>query len=190
MSLSVENAIRRSSKDFVEVVWPQVSGPLGGGDLIPVETVTANHFATILDRTAGIDAWIVQRDRHVFGLGSRVQWMREDQVPYKTFTVRLKLPSGRPTEYAKRQDQIATRGSIYPEWTAQAYLADGDRRLLTAALASTRDVIAAVTLGVGFERSNPDGTRFWCVPWRDLWSGGCQSLHVIDSNGLHSREGV
>ncbi len=63
MNGAVERAMHRSSKDFIEVVWPSLGPVLGGGNLIPVETVTANDFTATLDRTAGIDAWIVQAER-------------------------------------------------------------------------------------------------------------------------------
>jgi hypothetical protein len=205
MSETVRTSIKRSSADFADLVWPTVQAVFGGGNLLPVETVTANEFAAELDRTAGIDAWIVQRGKHVFGLASRVQWGVPSQwFPYNTFTVRTKLPSGGRTEYDKRRSQIATSGSIYARWTTQAYVSCAcpslpdhldqvhtrSRKLITAAIVDTRDVIAAVDLGIGFEKPNPDGTRFWCVRWQELWERGCLSLHVLDAAGVHSRSEV
>lgn len=170
-----------SARDFDRIVWPSIKAAVGGGELIPVESVSASGFAAKLDQIAGIDAWIVQRDMHMFGLASRVQW----NVAYKTFTIRMRRPNGATTEYEKRKAQIATSGSVYPKWTCQAYVKGG--ALLTAAMATTKDVIAAVSLGIGYERTAYDGVKFWVVPWADLWNAGCRSLHVLDADGLHSR---
>ena len=182
MRAEVAADMTESARDFDRVVWPSIKPAIGGGELLPVESVSASGFAARLDQVAGIDAWIIQRDMYMFGLASRVQW----DVAYKTFTVRMRRPNGMATEYEKRKAQIATSGSVYPKWTCQAYVRDGG--LLCAALASTKDVIAAVSLGLGYERKAYDGVTFWVVPWRDLWNEGCVSLHVLDQSGLHSRD--
>jgi hypothetical protein len=198
MSKAIAAAIKWSSADFGQLVWPTLAPLLGGGELLPVETVTANDFANELDRTAGIDAWIVQRGRHVFGLASRVQWLKPWRAPYNTFSTRMKVPSGRETEYDKRVRQIATPGSIVARWTTQAYVEcqcphypprheegthQQSRRLLTAGVAETAPVIAAVGLGIGYEKTNDDGSRFWCTPWAELWTRGCQSLTIRHHDG-------
>lgn len=181
-----------SARDFEAVVWPRVSGAFGGGELIPVESVTADQFAAKLDRIAGIDAWIVQGGTYMFGLGSRVQWVDAGAAPFNTFTVRMRRPNGVPTEYKKRKEQIATSGALYPKWTCQAYLSKASSEFLTAAVAATEDVIGAVEMGVGYERTAYDSVKFWVIPWGALWRGGCESLSVVDHNGVHhcrSREG-
>lgn len=172
----------RSARAFQTVVWPMVGGLLGGGELVPVESVTADQFAAQLDQIAGIDAWIVQRDTYMFGLASRVQWV--DRDPFNTFTVRMRRPNGVPTEYEKRKAQIATSGALYPKWMCHAYLAEADSSLLTAAVALTDDVIKAVDLQIGRMRTvREDGVQFWEVKWRELWGAGCRSLRYVGPNG-------
>ena len=90
---------------------------LGGGDLVPVEAVTATAFALELDALAGVDAWQVLTDVGMRPLGSRVQagW------DYRTFSIRYSLRSGHLTEIDKRITAIR-RGLLYPSITVQAYL--------------------------------------------------------------------
>lgn len=169
-----------SANAFNEIVWPVIHSAVGGGELVPVESVTSSGFASTLDQVAGVDAWIVQQDRHVFGLASRVQW---DQ-PYKTFTVRTRRPNGVATEFEKRYAQIATPGSLYPRWTCQAYVDKTKRVLLCAAIVLTEDLINAVVGKVGYQRSAYDGVQFWVAPWSDLWLASCASLWIRDLDGL------
>ena len=185
MRREVAADLSNSARDFKDVVWPRISDAVGGGDLIPVESVTVDQFAAELDRIAGIDAWIVQRGTYMLGVGSRVQWVATGAVPFNTFTVRMRRPNGVPTEYEKRKAQIATSGALYPKWTCQAYLEKAESGFLTAAVAATDDVIGAVDLGIGYKRTAYDGVQFWVVPWGDLWRSGCGSLSVVDRNGVH-----
>lgn len=182
-----------SAKAFKALVWPTIAPEIGGGELVPVESVTADDFKAMLDMIAGIDAWVVQQDRHIFGLASRVQAMRPEWnngLPWNTFTIRTQRPSGEPTEYQKREEQISTAGSLYPRWTCQAYTNAEMTGLLTAAVALTQDVIAAVRLGKGYDQRAYSGEKFRVIPWGDLWKAGCRSLVVITREGVHRLPGA
>jgi hypothetical protein len=178
----VADDMHNSACGFKTVVWPRVNVLLGGGELVPVESVTADQFARQLDQIAGIDAWIVQGGTYMFGLASRVQWV--SRGPFNTFTVRMRRPNGVPTEYEKRKAQIATSGALYPKWTCQAFLAKADSEFLTAAIASTDDVIRAVGMRIGRPGTAPDGVQFWIVPWGDLVRAGCRSLRYVGPKGV------
>lgn len=179
--------LSKSAEAFAGIVWPAIREAIGGGELIPVESVTSTGFAAKLDQIAGIDAWVIQQDAHMFGLASRVQWPDgRPGWPYKTFTIRMSRPTGSVTEFAKRKQQIATDGSLYPRWTCHAYVAEG--ALVTAAFALTKHVIKAVEMNIGRERTVYDGVKFWAVPWAALWTAGCKSLCVVDANGVHRQE--
>jgi len=140
MNEQIGRAMRRSSEDFLRLVWPAIGARFG--EIIPVETVTANSFAKELDVRAGIDAWLICVDGTMRGLASRVQW---NDRSYDTFTVRMRSRYGGPTEYDKRRREIATTGAITPHYFAQAYISEDRTRLLAAALTRMRDVIAART---------------------------------------------
>jgi hypothetical protein len=154
--------------------------------LIPVESVTVNQFAAQLDQIAGIDAWVIQRGTYMYGLASRVQWIKTEQGkrPYNTFSVRMSRPNGVPTEYQKRKAQIATSGALYPKWTCQAYLADSDSSFLTAGVAMTEHVIEAVDRGIGRMQPAPKGVLFWAVPWKGMQAAGCPSVRYTLSRGV------
>ena len=71
------NGLSNSASDFVNIVWPSISSAegIGGGQIIPVEAVSSNEFASELDVLAGVDAWqIVENNKGVRGIASRVQW--------------------------------------------------------------------------------------------------------------------
>lgn len=91
MSRAVERAIKKSSEDFLRLVWPAIGQPFGR--IIPVESVSDNDFAKELDARAGIDSWLVGVDGHMRGLASRVQWPRGDA--FTTFTIRIRTRYGR-----------------------------------------------------------------------------------------------
>lgn len=164
MNERIGTNIRKSSEDFLKLVWP-VIGPQFG-EIIPVETVTANSFARELDARAGIDNWLIGIDGHMRGLASRVQWTESS---YDTFTIRIRARFGGPTEYHKRKKEIATDGALTPHYVCHAYVSTNRLRLVAVALGRMRDIIAAIDDGVGFAmRPNGDGTQGWALPWQSL----------------------
>jgi hypothetical protein len=178
MRTEVGSALRKSSQDFLRLVWPAIGGEFG--EVIPVETVTANSFARELDMRAGIDAWLVSVDGHMRGLASRVQWTNSS---YNTFTVRVRTRYGRPTEYHKRKAELAAMvPAITPHYFVQGYVSMDRTRLVAAAIAPMRSVIQAVDEEIGWlMKPNPDGTQGWAVPWesvspRKVWPAPQESL--------------
>jgi len=166
----IEEAIRRSSAEFRSTVWPHFSDALGGGELLPVESVTESGFAKLLDTLAMTDAWQVVNETGMRGLATRVQWT---STAWCSWTVRYKLPSGRETEYHK----LLREGPWQrPHYIIQAYVCDG--QLLDAAGIQTRDLQVMLLNGWHDEpRRNPqDGTLFIPVWWKDVEARG---LNVI-----------
>ena len=68
--------LEASSSDFLRVVWPAIGPLVGGGEIVPVESVADKGMATMLDQRSGIDAWHLSRGKQVRGIASRVQWVR------------------------------------------------------------------------------------------------------------------
>lgn len=136
--------LNASSVDFLRVVWPAIMVMVGGGEIIPVESVADKGMATMLDQRSGIDAWHLSQNGQVRGIASRVQWTDK---PWNTFTVRYSRDSGAKTEYAKRKMDIESdAGWLYPHMTVQAYIAGskvsgGD--LLSVAVIKTKSLINA-----------------------------------------------
>lgn len=160
---------RLSRSDFELLVWPLLKGYIGGLELLANERRPEDpevHVRTELDMVGGIDWWIGTAIG-MYGLGSRVQW-EED---YRTFTVRYELPSGRPTEYEKRSQAIA-EGSLYPHWTAQAYLDKPGGYVKSAAVCWTPDIYAYLASPAGqycrILTARSDGNKFKAVDWKHL----------------------
>jgi hypothetical protein len=175
MRADIERAMTKSAKALQEIVWP-VMGPLvGGGRLIPVETVTSAGFTRELDLLAGIDAWQILSGQSMRGLASRVQF---GERAWNTFTVRSSLKSGYDTELQKRirwADHGWEKGLLGPHLTCHAYVAErsGPDQLVSAAIARTRDIIAAIRCGYSYRRANgADGNVFECVDWSVLEEQG------------------
>ncbi|WP_233867220.1 hypothetical protein [Paraburkholderia adhaesiva] len=142
MTPDVAHDLSRSARVFSAVVWPIVAPACGGGELVPVEAVSGTDLAWRLDALAGIDAWQTREDGAMRGIASRVQWMRPDQTPWDTFTIRFERASGSATEFAKRLYAIGhpEQGWLYPALTVQAYVGMEDERLLSWAAVHTRDL--------------------------------------------------
>lgn len=118
MRADVAAALSKSAEAFHDTVWPVIADGLGGGELVPVESVTSTAFAQDLDVLAGVDAWQVRRPDGMRPIASRVQagWGK-----WETFTIRWSLLSGGRTEIDKRLDAIRL-GFLFPSLTVQAYL--------------------------------------------------------------------
>lgn len=152
----------QSAQDFKAVVWPRLAPGLGGGELIPVETVTDSPFARLLDMEAGIDAWQLLQTGGMRAIASRVQW---GLTCWETWTIRRRRINGSQTEYDKliNADLTLARPGLH----IQAYLARRGGPLLGAACIRTADLIRLLLAGKhGEERVNgQDGVPFIPVHW-------------------------
>lgn len=170
--MTVLQAIQRSATQFREAVWPTVGPLLGGGQLIPVESVTDSGMANTLDMLAGVDLWHVHQNQ-IFPIASRVQY---GPRAWNTFTIRYSRPNGSPTEYHKRLESIKS-GSLYPQKTIQAYVHNG--QLLAAAAVDTRHLMEQAGRYIHQVRVNPvDGAKFIYVNWDQ-----CADDYIIKTGG-------
>lgn len=190
-------ALSQSAADFQKVVWPVVSSfpVVGGGTLKPVEAVATADFKDDLDLLAGIDAWQVDKGVPMMrGLASRVQWSNR----YDTFSIRYRVPSGQPTEFAKRLTSIQNRdkGHLFPHFTVQAFLDQQGGNLLSCAVIETATLFAVAqemdNKGI-FQNSYypekfgiktlPNGTEFIYLQWDFLlYRGLLKSENVFRLN--------
>lgn len=161
--------LSNSTRDFKRLVAPILRRGMGG-ELIPVEGNTDDRLCTLLDTLSGIDAWHMRHDHGLRGIGSRIQWMPAESLPYNTFTIRYRRESGAMTEFEKRCQAIRGDGGwIYPHLTVHAYVREPalEGELLSLGIARTADVMDYIT------RYNPptrkvakDGAaEFFCVNW-------------------------
>ena len=192
MGEHIIQAMSQSASDFMNVAWPVASRfPLiGGGCIRPVEAIAMNDFRDELDCLAGIDAWQIDRETPMIrGMASRIQW----RTRHDTFTIRFKLPSGRPTEFDKRLNSIINKqhGHLYPHITVQAYLSEPGGSLLSCAAIETEKLfaIAARLVDGGGLSANrypglygtqtlPNGTSFIYLSWKYLQH--CEALNMLD----------
>lgn len=178
MSLYIERAIKQSSGLFVDHVWPVISPAIGGGELVPVETVTESGFARDLDTLAGVDAWQVSRPDGMRPIASRVQQSELTMGgyrPWNTFTIRYTRPSGSLTEFHKRLTSIRD-GFLHPHLTVQAYLDTfASARLLSVAVVDTASLYAVAASWVEQHGDEPD---LW--KWRD----GCKVKNVTGGSTM------
>lgn len=185
-----ETQVTWSSKAFLDLVWPVIHEPLGGGQLIPVEAVTKEEMRRHLDRLAGIDAWQICGGRSgMRGIASRVQRGKA----YNTFTIRYALAHGGETEWAKRLRAIeqADEGWLSPYWTCQAYISedkqDEPAALLACAVVRTRHLIGYVKAALEsndrskvYPQTNRyDGNEFLVVNWQGLALAGLLPLYLV-----------
>ncbi len=155
MRYDVHRDLVDSSRVFLDVVWPAICPLVGGGRIKPVESATDKSMKHDLDTLAGIDGFQMLDQQGVMrGIASRVQWIREGMQPYRTFTIRVKRPSGAPTEREKRLYAIEHRhlGFLYPNLTIQAYVRERTNELLSVGLIHTEDLFMCV-------RDHPSGLR-------------------------------
>lgn len=147
-----------SADTFLRVVWPAIAEEIGGGKIIPIESIADRGMATILDQRSGIDAWHLGNGSRIRGIASRVQWGNK---PWNTFTVRYARDSRATTEYEKRKRDIESScGWLYPHLTIQAYVAgsrDDSGELISAAVVKTEALIDACTRILRGEASRIDG---------------------------------
>lgn len=169
MRADVERAMSLSAAYFRSQVWPLFADRLGGGELVPVESVTDSEFAKLLDTQAGIDGWQAVSTGGVRGIASRVQI----GTCWESWTIRSHLSSGRPTERDKLINADITL--LRPSFHIQAYTESLHLPPAGAACIRTADLIRLLMVSTDGEMTNPvDGNRFVPVWWSDAIVQGYQ----------------
>jgi hypothetical protein len=174
MSATVEAKIKISAAEFERAVWPHFSQQLGGGTLVPVESVTESGFATLLDTLGMTDAWQVVEPEGMRALATRCQFNGPN---WHSWTVRYQRPSGRLTEWHK-----LTQHGVWqlPHYIIQAYISSVGGQLLGAAAIKTRDLQVMLINGwTGpVRRNREDGVLFLPIYWDEAEAQGFQILRV------------
>lgn len=183
--------LSNSASDFVNIVWPFISSVegIGGGHIIPVEAVSCDGFANELDVLAGVDAWqIVQNNKAVRGIASRVQWGTD----YQSFSIRYSTPSGVETEFQKRLRALNNpdEGYLFPHLTVQAFLDRQGGQILSVAAIPTKYLIQQAQKLIEWGRMNdgkdsrfgirysPDGRGFLYMSWQYLANSAVKD-HIL-----------
>lgn len=162
-----------SARYFRDEVWPLFEERLGGGRLVPVESVTDSEFAKLLDTQAGIDGWQLVSDGGIRGIASRVQVGR----CWRSWTIRTKTRYGGKTERDKLLDVDLTL--LRPSLHIQAYTASLREPPSAAACIRTADLIRLLVATSSREMSNPqDGNLFVPIWWDDALAQGYEVWKV------------
>ncbi len=166
----IEQAISRSAEAFRTQVWPHLSDQLGGGELVPVETVTESGFARLLDTLAMTDAWQLVNDQGLRGLATRVQWLEPDAPLWCSWTIRCKTRWGGDTEIHKlMRDGEWQR----PHYIVQAYIVDGE--CAAAGAIRTNDLIRILRSDAyvpEIRTNGADGNLFHVIWWHKAIASG------------------
>jgi len=174
---SFETDLSNSTRWFKEIVWPEISEwyLYNSADLIPAEGYD-NKLHDSFDTVAGIDFWVVESNRGMFSIASRVQTYDKT-----TFTVRYSRSSGNDTEYQKRVQQLESNYEL-PTYTVQAYIDPTLEVLRNVASVRTDEFYEYL------KRGKPDkdwplipsneSEMFFPVEWRELDS--VMDLNVYD----------
>jgi len=169
---NITEIIKESSKDFINIAWPELKSWFGNGQIIPVETVTDSNFCKLLDMNSGIDAWQLINGKGIRGIASRVQW---GNTYWQSWTIRFKKQSGYRTEYHRllENDDTILKASYY----VQSYIKNKGGLLLGTAAIKTDALIYLLKTIDPNHRTNPeDKTDFKPI----FWKYAKQSLDVND----------
>ena len=173
MNETIANDLRKSSKQFKDIIIPELIKIFSDSQYEIVEGVTIEEFAKMLDTLAGIDVWQIEKNRGIRGIASRIQ---PSDYNHKTFTVRKERESGASTEYEKRKFAIEN-DYLYPYFTLQAYLTK-DGKLLDFACAKTTDVMDMIDKGLcyvnGTNEDKIGQATFFVVDWDEMIKNGYQ----------------
>ena len=165
-----------SSKAFVDVVWPEIRGSIGGGT-VRVTEGSRDGTDLMLDQEGGIDAW-QRTDRGTLrALALRVQ----DGTFAKnwTTTTRLRRDSGALTQHAKQLRAVEENGNL-PALTIHAYVTADRSRLMLAGIVETRAMVehlagcfaGSSASGAGCYERRTSNATFIASEWRHLMASG------------------
>jgi len=165
-------SIAASSNAFDLYVRPVLFPPEVASKFERVES-TSGRVSDLLD-FAGID-WFWHGPNGLTAVSQRTQRLRPGQTPWGTFTVRVRLLSGRDTELQKLTKAVRSKGQVLMSFvTIHSYLSS-DNQLVSSGRVKTLDLAEALILE---PRRWPhitnweDGTKFVGPTWAWLQSKG------------------
>ena len=153
-----ETDAAKSLRGFEKFTAPVLKAAFGTNKIYSTERHD-NELAKVLDRNAGIDGFVVDRNGAIFAFASRVQVGRN----FQTFSIRRSRPSGKLTEFNK----LANALQLKPSYHVQTFV-DADEQAATVALAETPDVIEQIYRNPNQWRTTSDNETFFFIPWRNL----------------------
>jgi hypothetical protein len=165
--MSTAERLRESAQAFHDVVWPCMSGLLGGGTLLPNETKDTPE-ARVLDMFAMTDAWqVLDNGGGVRALASRVIWKTSCQQAH---TVRALRTDGHDTELQRlmRGDPTMHEPGLFIHANV-----DKSCGLCVCAGAVTGDALRAglrhaQTMGYPTRVNPEDGNEFYVLAWSKI----------------------
>ena len=158
--------------------------------LMRVEDID-NDVCLMLDRTCGIDYFILTSDKHTYGVAWRCQFVNQQtgKNDFHTFTIRVKRSSGIKTEYEKRKEAIL-KGSVYPNYVVHAYADEQTNEILRLAVMTSEDEIAYCDNNecpkIKKRSYNKDGSwaDFFFLPWTEVALYGYFIVQYYKDKGI------
>jgi hypothetical protein len=159
-AVSLGDNMGDSAFEMQRTVWPRWTKYVDG-TLAPAE-LAGGAIAELLDTSGGIDYFNFSSKRGLVPIASRVEWRSE---PISNFTIRFRLPSGKPTEFEKLDRGITNQIGVTPHAHVHSFCR-GQRRqsaLLASAIARTADIVAYLKNGL-YAHERPEQ---WKEAWRE-----------------------
>lgn len=168
--MNVQEEIKKSQNYFKRMMTETHIRKIIGGEIAFLEC--DDNYAHF-DTTAGLD------NVQISQLGVRgIAYRNLTDTRFRTITVRWSIPSGNPTEYAKRKYALDNKdlGYIYPYWTVTSYT-DSNGAFAYYYVISTEFLIRFIEKNENnlSKINGPGGVKFVAVPY-ELIKGNCFGL--------------
>jgi len=137
--------MKLSAQDFEKGLRPTMEKQFGA-TIYSIEALPRKELVNKLD-FVGVDAFIMDQEQEMYGLGSRVNWAWFENEP--SFSFRFALWDARINDWTyereyKRKLQIANRPEkqIFPEWHVESFSKEkGSGQIVWARMGRTKDIL-------------------------------------------------
>ena len=156
-------------------------------NLMPVEG-KEEEVCKMLDKTCGIDYFVLRSDSETFGVAWRCQWV-EPGKEYNSFTVRKSRETGAATEFEKRKNAVKNK-SIYPYYVCQAFVNMYTNEIISLGLTTTETeldyIVNPITIKeIRHTGKEQDGqAEFYVLYWCDMRVFGYDVIVYKQNIGL------
>ena len=126
----------------------------------------SDNTLKMLDRLAGIDGFIKNRNDCIYTLATRNRFVRpEKPTIYTDFTIRGDKFNDVKSEFTKRISSI-NNGSLYPHFTIQAWFSAS--LFMCGAVVKTQNLYSFVKCQPQAVKTGFSDRPFYSVSWRDI----------------------